>query len=73
MNASFDFTKSLSFIETKGKELFNSDFRVFAEDYEIIFQLLVYFLHDVENAKSITSLSGKESSFPDPWAVVKPH
>jgi len=51
MNASFDFTKYLSFIETKGKELFNPNFKVFAEDYEIIFQLLVYFLQDTANAQ----------------------
>ena len=51
MNASFDFTKYLSFIETKGKELFNPNFKVHAEDYEIIFQLLVYFLQDTSNAQ----------------------
>ena len=51
MNASFDFTKYLSFIETKGKELFNPNFKVHAEDYEIIFQLLVYFLQDTANAQ----------------------
>jgi energy-coupling factor transporter ATP-binding protein EcfA2 len=51
MNATFDFTKYLAFLETKGRELFNPNFKVYGEDYEIIFQLLVYFLKDVENAQ----------------------
>jgi DNA replication protein DnaC len=51
MNATFDFTKYLAFLETKGQELFNPNFKVLAEDYEIIFQLLVYFLKDTENAQ----------------------
>lgn len=46
MNASFDFTKYLAFLETKGKELYNPSFKVHAEDYEIIFKLLIYFLKD---------------------------
>lgn len=50
MNASFDFTKCLSVIEMKGKELFNPNFKVYPEDYEIIFKLLVYFLRDTVNA-----------------------
>jgi hypothetical protein len=44
MQATFDFTKYLAFLESKGRELFNPNFKVHAEDYEIIFQLLVYFL-----------------------------
>jgi predicted ATPase len=51
MQATFDFTKYLAFLETKGRELFNPNFKVLAEDYEIIFQLLVYFLKDAENAQ----------------------
>lgn len=46
MNASFDFTKYLSLLEAKGKELYNPNFKVHAEDYEIIFKLLIYFLKD---------------------------
>jgi DNA replication protein DnaC len=46
MNASFDFTKYLSLLEAKGKELYNPNFKVYAEDYEIIFKLLIYFLKD---------------------------
>lgn len=51
MDASFDFTKYLAYIEAKGKELMNPNFKVFPEDYEIIFRLLVYFLKDVKNAE----------------------
>jgi DNA replication protein DnaC len=46
MNASFDFTKYLSLIEAKGRELCNPNFKVYPEDYEIIFKLLIYFLKD---------------------------
>ncbi len=46
MQANFDFTKYLSFLETKGRELYNPNFKVYAEDYEIIFKLLIYFLKD---------------------------
>ena len=51
MNVSFDFTKYLAFLETKGRGLFNPNFKILDEDYEIIFQLLVYFLKDTENAE----------------------
>ena len=51
MTASFDFTKYLAFLESKGRELFNPNFKVIADDYEIIFQLLVYFLQDAEGAQ----------------------
>ena len=51
MEATFDLTKYMAFIETKGKELFNPDFKVHAEDYEIIFQLLIYFLKDTKNCE----------------------
>jgi energy-coupling factor transporter ATP-binding protein EcfA2 len=51
MNTSFDLTKYLAFLETKGRELFNPNFKVLAEDYEIIFQLLTYFLHDATGAE----------------------
>ena len=51
MKDSFDFTKCLSLIETKGKELYSSGFKVLAEDYEIIFKLLVYLLKDTAGAE----------------------
>ncbi len=46
MCASFDFTKYLEIIESTGKKLYHPSFKVFPEDYEIIFKLLVYFLKD---------------------------
>lgn len=50
MRASFDFTKYIAILEAQGRELFNPNFKILGEDYEIIFQLLVYFLKDTENA-----------------------
>jgi len=47
----FNFTHCLSFLEEKGRTLFHPHFKIHAEDYEIIFQLLVYFLHDAQNAE----------------------
>ncbi|MCE1188267.1 MAG: ATPase [Ignavibacteria bacterium] len=46
MQANFDFTKYLSLLEAKGMELYNPNFKVYPEDYEIIFKLLIYFLKD---------------------------
>jgi GTPase SAR1 family protein len=46
MNKTFDFTKCLSQIETIGKQIYHPTFKLFAEDYEIIFKLLVYFFKD---------------------------
>ena len=41
MQANFDFTKYLSLLEAKGMELYNPNFKVYPEDYEIIFKLLI--------------------------------
>jgi DNA replication protein DnaC len=46
MQANFDFTKYLSLLEAKGMELYNPNFKVYPEDYEIIFKLLIYFMKD---------------------------
>jgi DNA replication protein DnaC len=51
MKDSFDFTNCLSLIETKGKELYNPGFKLYPEDYEVIFKLLVYFLKDSAGAE----------------------
>jgi energy-coupling factor transporter ATP-binding protein EcfA2 len=51
MTATFDFTKSISQIKATGKKLYSPNFRVIAEDYEIIFKLLVYFRKDTTNAE----------------------
>ena len=51
MNYSFDFTHCLSFIETTGKKVYHPGFKVIAEDYEVIFKLLAYFLKDNAGAE----------------------
>ena len=51
MKPPFDFTKYLSFLESKGKELYNPAFRIYPEDYETVFKLLVYFFRDTQNAE----------------------
>ncbi len=51
MSCSFDFTRCLSFIETTGKKVYHPGFKVIAEDYEVIFKLLAYFLKDNAGAE----------------------
>jgi DNA replication protein DnaC len=51
MSNSFDFTKCISIIESTGKKLYHPNFKVIAEDYEIIFKLLVYILKDTAGAE----------------------
>ncbi len=51
MNCSFDFTQCLSFIETTGQKIYHPGFKVIADDYEIIFKLLAYFLKDTAAAE----------------------
>jgi hypothetical protein len=51
MSTTFDFTQCLSYIEATGKKLYHPNFRVIADDYEIIFKLLVYFLADKVNCE----------------------
>lgn len=51
MSQTFDFTKCLTFIEVTGKKLYHPNFKVVADDYEIIYKLLVYFLKDQAGAE----------------------
>ena len=51
MDAIFDFGRYLGYMEAKGKELYRPDFRIYEEDREIVFRLLVYFLRDERNAE----------------------
>ena len=51
MNTTFDFTKYLEIIESTGKKLYHASFKLYPEDYEIIFKLLVYFLKDTAGAE----------------------
>lgn len=47
----FPFLECLSILEHAGKKIYGKHFRIIEEDHDVIFKLLVYFLHDVENAK----------------------
>jgi len=47
----FDFTRYLSFIEATGQKLYHPGFKVIADDYEIIYNLLVYILNDKAGAE----------------------
>jgi hypothetical protein len=49
----FDFDRCLAFMEAKGKEQFGDHFRIFPEDHGLIFKLLVYAIHDQENAERL--------------------
>lgn len=53
MESSFDFNKYLNFIENTGKKLYHQNFRIYPEDHEIIFKLLVYFLQDTKSAEKL--------------------
>jgi DNA replication protein DnaC len=53
MESSFDFKKYLNFIEQTGKKLYNPNFKIYPEDHEIIFKLLVYFLQDKNSAEKL--------------------
>jgi DNA replication protein DnaC len=59
MSNTFDFTKCLTQIELIGQKLYHPTFKVFAEDYEIIFKLLVYFLKDSAGAEKYNILFRK--------------
>jgi len=47
------FTWCLSFLEKRGKELYGEKFRIYPEDHEIIFKLIVYFVGDQLNAQKL--------------------
>lgn len=51
MDITFDFGRYVAYMEAKGKELYRPDFRIFDEDRDIVFRLLVYFLRDERNAE----------------------
>ncbi len=51
MSSAFDFTQYITFIENTGKKLYHPGFKIIAEDYEIIYKLLVYILQDTAGAE----------------------
>lgn len=53
MESLFDFKRYLGFIEQTGKKLYHSNFKIYPEDHEIIYRLLVYFLQDKNSAEKL--------------------
>lgn len=49
----YEFEKCIAFMNKKGKELFGQHFKIQPADYEIIYQLLIYAVGDVPNAKKL--------------------
>ena len=49
----FPFQECLTVLERAGKTIYGSHFKIFEEDHDIIFILLVYFLRDDENANRL--------------------
>jgi len=47
------FNWCLNFLIKKGKEIFGEDYHIKELDYEIIYKLLVFFLHDKGNAQKL--------------------
>lgn len=45
-----DFDQLVVWLETKGKALFGGHFKIFPEDYEILFKLMVYLFRDTYHA-----------------------
>jgi ABC-type Fe3+/spermidine/putrescine transport system ATPase subunit len=50
-NVKVKFTDCLHFLDGKGKQLYGPHFRIHAEDYEILYKLLIYFARDEEQAQ----------------------
>lgn len=48
-----DFNWCLSFFEKRGKELYGQKFKIWKEDHNIIYKLLIYFLQDEVEAKRL--------------------
>ncbi len=48
-----NFTWCLSFFEKRGKELYGDKFKIWKEDQDIIYKLLIYFLKDEAEAKRL--------------------
>ena len=47
----YDFEKILIYLNTKGKQLFGKNFRIYDEDIEIIRKLCHYFIKDKDNCE----------------------
>lgn len=67
----FPFEECLAFMEKVGKSIYGNRFRVYAEDYTIIFKLLVYFFRDRANANSLKISLSKGILLTGPVGVGK--
>lgn len=45
------FESCVEFLENKGKKLYTPNFKIYPEDYEVIYKLLVYFIKDTEKTE----------------------
>lgn len=43
----------VSFLEKRGKELYGEKFRIYEEDHEVLFKLIIYFVGDKLNAEKL--------------------
>lgn len=50
---SYEFSKCLDFLETKGKEQFGKKFSIQNQDFEIIYKLLIYTIRDRQTANKL--------------------
>ncbi|AOW16870.1 ATPase [Polaribacter vadi] len=49
----YDFQKILTYLEAKGKALFGKNFKIYKEDYYIVYKLCVYAIQDEKNCKRL--------------------
>jgi len=47
----YDFKQTLIYLDVKGKLLFGPNFKIYEEDIQIIYMLLIYIIRDEENCK----------------------
>jgi len=50
-NIQYNFDKTLTYLEAKGKLLYSQDFKIYNEDKFIIYKLLIYMIKDKENCR----------------------
>ena len=47
----YDFAQTLTYLDTKGKLIYGPKFKIYEEDIQIIYRLLIYMIRDKENCK----------------------
>ena len=47
MNTELTYPEIITKLESKGKELFGSHFKIIEEDHPIVYKLIAYFLKDI--------------------------